>query len=139
MNQSAPPFLPQTPSGAFLAFPLLDSERERERENTKRIVTRGGAAQQRGQNPITTPHNMKHLAAYLLLVLGGNDSPTAKDIKKVLDSVGIEADDDRIKKLLGEVKGKDLNDVCFSFFYLFFLPPLFSTFFSMPFALRGIC
>lgn len=57
-------------------------------------------------------HNMKHLAAYLLLVLGGNDSPTAKDIKNVLDSVGIEADDDRIKKLLGEVKGKDLNDVC---------------------------
>lgn len=55
---------------------------------------------------------MKHLAAYLLLVLGGNDSPTAKDIKNVLDSVGIEADDDRIKKLLGEVKGKDLNDVC---------------------------
>lgn len=63
---------------------------------------------------------MKHLAAYLLLVLGGNDSPTAKDIKKVLDSVGIEADDDRIKKLLGEVKGKDLNDVCFSFLFFFF-------------------
>lgn len=59
---------------------------------------------------------MKHLAAYLLLVLGGNDSPTAKDIKNVLDSVGIEADDDRIKKLLGEVKGKDLNDVCHPFF-----------------------
>lgn len=58
---------------------------------------------------------MKHLAAYLLLVLGGNDSPTAKDIKNVLESVGIEADDDRIKKLLGEVKGKDLNDVCHSF------------------------
>lgn len=61
---------------------------------------------------------MKHLAAYLLLVLGGNDSPTAKDIKNVLDSVGIEADDDRIKKLLGEVKGKDLNDV-----WPFPLPP----------------
>ena len=64
---------------------------------------------------------MKHLAAYLLLVLGGNDSPTAKDIKNVLDSVGIEADDDRIKKLLGEVKGKDLNDVCFFFSFHFFL------------------
>lgn len=68
---------------------------------------------------------MKHLAAYLLLVLGGNDSPTAKDIKNVLDSVGIEADDDRIKKLLGEVKGKDLNDVCFASFFSFFFP-LFS-------------
>lgn len=68
--------------------------------------------------------NMKHLAAYLLLVLGGNDSPTAKDIKNVLDSVGIEADDDRIKKLLGEVKGKDLNDVCVFFFYSVFPIPL---------------
>lgn len=62
-----------------------------------------------------TTNNMKHLAAYLLLVLGGNDSPTAKDIKNLLDSVGIEADDDRIKKLLGEVKGKDLNEVCVFF------------------------
>lgn len=69
---------------------------------------------------------MKHLAAYLLLVLGGNDSPTAKDIKNVLDSVGIEADDDRIKKLLGEVKGKDLNDVCFASSFLSFFFPLFS-------------
>lgn len=56
---------------------------------------------------------MKHLGAYLLLRLGGNDSPSAKDIKNVLSSVGIDADDGRLTKLLAELKGKDLNDVRF--------------------------
>lgn len=55
---------------------------------------------------------MKHLGAYLLLRLGGNDSPSAKDIKGVLSSVGIDADDGRLTKLLAELEGKDLNDVC---------------------------
>ena len=54
---------------------------------------------------------MKHLAAYLLLGLAGNTSPSAKDIKDVLDSVGIEADDDRLDTLLSELKGKDINEV----------------------------
>jgi large subunit ribosomal protein LP2 len=55
---------------------------------------------------------MKHLAAYLLLHLGGNTSPSAKDIKDVLESVGIEADDDRLSSLLSELEGKDINTVC---------------------------
>jgi large subunit ribosomal protein LP2 len=55
---------------------------------------------------------MKHLAAYLLLTLGGNSSPSADDIKEVLSSVGIEADDDRLTSLLGELEGKDINEVC---------------------------
>ena len=55
---------------------------------------------------------MKHLAAYLLLQQGGNEAPSAKDIKAVLESVGIEADDDRLKTLLAELKGKDINEVC---------------------------
>ncbi|KAI0970105.1 60s acidic ribosomal protein-domain-containing protein [Xylaria arbuscula] len=54
---------------------------------------------------------MKHLAAYLLLGLAGNTSPSAKDIKKVLDSVGIEADDDRLESLISELKGKDINEL----------------------------
>ena len=55
---------------------------------------------------------MKHLAAYLLLNLGGNSSPSAKDIKGVLESVGIEADDERLNTLLSELKGKDIQEVC---------------------------
>jgi large subunit ribosomal protein LP2 len=54
---------------------------------------------------------MKHLAAYLLLSLGGNTSPSAKDIKAVLESVGIEADDERLNSLISELKGKDLQEV----------------------------
>ena len=55
---------------------------------------------------------MKHLAAYLLLALGGNSSPSEKDVKTVLESVGIEADDERLSKLISELKGKDLQEVC---------------------------
>ncbi|KAG9312977.1 ribosomal protein, large P2 [Chiua virens] len=52
---------------------------------------------------------MRHLAAYLLLQIGGNASPSADDVKNVLGAVGIEADDDRLEKLIAELDGKDMN------------------------------
>lgn len=54
---------------------------------------------------------MKHLAAYLLLGLGGNTSPSAADIKSVLGAVGIDADDERLEKLIAELEGKNLSEV----------------------------
>ena len=54
---------------------------------------------------------MKHLAAYLLLGLGGNTSPSASDIKGVLESVGVDADEERLEKLLSELDGKDISEV----------------------------
>lgn len=42
---------------------------------------------------------MRYVAAYLLAVLGGNEAPTSKDLKKILDSVGIETDDERLNKV----------------------------------------
>ncbi|KEF60097.1 large subunit ribosomal protein LP2 [Exophiala aquamarina CBS 119918] len=54
---------------------------------------------------------MKHLAAYLLLGLAGNSSPSESDIKEVLSSVGIDADDERLSKLLEELKGKDIGEL----------------------------
>jgi len=54
---------------------------------------------------------MKHLAAYLLLGLGGNTSPSAADVTAVLESVGIEADEDRLETLINELKGKDINEL----------------------------
>lgn len=54
---------------------------------------------------------MKHLAAYLLLNLGGSSSPSAKDIKNVLAAVGIEPDEDRLSTLLSELEGKDINEL----------------------------
>ena len=56
---------------------------------------------------------MRHIAAYLLLQIGGNTSPSAADVKKVLSAVGIEAEDDRLEKLISELEGKDVNAVCF--------------------------
>ena len=47
---------------------------------------------------------MRHLAAYLLLQIGGNASPSAADIKKVLSAVGIEADEERLEKLVSELR-----------------------------------
>lgn len=42
---------------------------------------------------------MRYVAAYLLAVLGGNTSPSTKDIKSILGSVGIEAEDERLNKV----------------------------------------
>jgi large subunit ribosomal protein LP2 len=54
---------------------------------------------------------MRHLAAYLLLQIGGNASPSAADVKKVLSAVGIEADESRLDTLISELEGKDVNQV----------------------------
>ncbi|XP_075052428.1 large ribosomal subunit protein P2-like [Mixophyes fleayi] len=52
---------------------------------------------------------MRYMAAYLLATLGGNSSPSAKDIKKILSSVGIDVDDGRLQKVISELDGKDLD------------------------------
>uniref|UniRef100_A0A8C3T0Z0 Large ribosomal subunit protein P2 n=1 Tax=Chelydra serpentina TaxID=8475 RepID=A0A8C3T0Z0_CHESE len=54
---------------------------------------------------------MRYVAAYLLAVLGGNESPASKDLKKILDSVSIETDDERLNKVIGELNGKNIEDV----------------------------
>ncbi|CAA7267425.1 unnamed protein product [Cyclocybe aegerita] len=54
---------------------------------------------------------MRHIAAYLLLQTGGNESPSAADVKKLLGVVGVEADDDRLESLISELKGKSTADL----------------------------
>ncbi|KAF8518992.1 hypothetical protein BU17DRAFT_66154 [Hysterangium stoloniferum] len=56
-------------------------------------------------------HIMRHLAAYLLLQIGGNANPTAEDIKRVLASVDIEADEGRLRQLLVGVKGRTVDEL----------------------------
>lgn len=53
----------------------------------------------RPEGPVLLFCRMRYVAAYLLAVLGGNESPTSKDLKKILDSVGIETDDERMNKV----------------------------------------
>uniref|UniRef100_A0A8C5JZB9 Large ribosomal subunit protein P2 n=1 Tax=Jaculus jaculus TaxID=51337 RepID=A0A8C5JZB9_JACJA len=54
---------------------------------------------------------MRYVSSYLLAALGGTSSPSTKDIKEILDSEGIEADDDRLNKVISEPNGKNIEDV----------------------------
>ncbi|XP_063226340.1 large ribosomal subunit protein P2 isoform X2 [Bacillus rossius redtenbacheri] len=54
---------------------------------------------------------MRYVAAYLLAALGGKDSPSASDLEKILSSVGIEADGEKLKIVIGQLKGKNIDEV----------------------------
>merc|ERR1711959_546436 len=57
---------------------------------------------------------MKVIAAYLLSMLGGNEKPSAAEVKKVLASVGMELDgdeDQRLQSLVEEMAGKSMAEV----------------------------
>ncbi|VDM01419.1 unnamed protein product [Schistocephalus solidus] len=51
---------------------------------------------------------MRYVAAYMLANLGGNHHIGADDIKAILDSVGIECEEER---LLAQLKGKNAHDL----------------------------
>eukprot|EP00591_Stephanopyxis_turris_P004887 CAMPEP_0195511286 /NCGR_PEP_ID=MMETSP0794_2-20130614/3662_1 /TAXON_ID=515487 /ORGANISM="Stephanopyxis turris, Strain CCMP 815" /LENGTH=114 /DNA_ID=CAMNT_0040638853 /DNA_START=95 /DNA_END=439 /DNA_ORIENTATION=+ len=52
---------------------------------------------------------MRHIAAYLLLRLGGNDAPDADAVTNVLTAVGVDADADAVAKVVADLSGKDLD------------------------------
>lgn len=54
---------------------------------------------------------MKYLAAYLLLVQGGNAQPSASDISSLLETVGSDVEESRISSLLKELEGKSVSDL----------------------------
>ncbi|XP_053616939.1 large ribosomal subunit protein P2 [Plodia interpunctella] len=54
---------------------------------------------------------MRYVAAYLLAVLGGKASPAAADVEKILSSVGIEADSEKLKKVISELDGKNIEEL----------------------------
>ncbi|KAJ8957928.1 hypothetical protein NQ318_001925 [Aromia moschata] len=54
---------------------------------------------------------MRYVAAYLLAVLGGKASPAAADLEKILGSVGVESDSDRVKKIISELGGKSIEEL----------------------------
>ena len=51
------------------------------------------------------------MAAYLLAVLGGNESPSAADVKSILSSVGVEADKDNLARVIAALKGKSIPEL----------------------------
>ena len=54
---------------------------------------------------------MKHFAAYLLCVLGGNATPSVDDITKVIVAGGGSADEDSLNKLIEELAGKEVSEI----------------------------
>jgi len=57
---------------------------------------------------VTIVQKMRYVAAYMLAALGGNEDISAADIEKILSSVGIEAESDKLEKVISELKGKNL-------------------------------
>lgn len=57
---------------------------------------------------------MKVVSAYLLAVVGGNQSPSADDVTAILSSVGIELQGEeqaQLDSLIAEMEGKDPSEV----------------------------
>ncbi|CAG0888644.1 unnamed protein product [Cyprideis torosa] len=54
---------------------------------------------------------MRYVAAYMLAALGGKSEPSKDDITKILSSVGISVDDEKLKIVLDNFKGKRVADV----------------------------
>ncbi|KAJ9457142.1 60S acidic ribosomal protein P2 [Diplonema papillatum] len=54
---------------------------------------------------------MRYIAAYLLAQAGGNDSPTEKDVKKIVTAVGGEVDADKLSDLFKQLEGKDIKEL----------------------------
>ena len=48
---------------------------------------------------------MRHLAAYLLLIAGGNTAPTAADVKDLLGKSNIAVDEERLNQMISELAG----------------------------------
>ncbi|XP_063541219.1 large ribosomal subunit protein P2 [Cydia strobilella] len=54
---------------------------------------------------------MRYVAAYLLAELGGKANPAASDLEKILSSVGIEADAEKLKRVIAELAGKSIEEL----------------------------
>ncbi|KAJ1373193.1 hypothetical protein KIN20_035540 [Parelaphostrongylus tenuis] len=54
---------------------------------------------------------MKYLGAYLLATLGGNQSPSAKDILTILGAGGLDCDMEDANKVVDALAGKSLVEV----------------------------
>ena len=54
---------------------------------------------------------MKHIAAFALLVLGGNEQPTAADVEKVLKDSGVKAEPDKIAAMIAAFNGRNFHQM----------------------------
>merc|ERR1711973_902804 len=55
--------------------------------------------------------NMRYVAAYLLAVLGGNETPSANDLKEILESSGVGYDAERAGTVVSKLAGKSIAEL----------------------------
>lgn len=53
---------------------------------------------------------MKYIAAFMLAKLG-KENPTAEDIQKIIESVGIEFDQSKAEEIVNKLEGKNIQEV----------------------------
>ncbi len=54
---------------------------------------------------------MKYLAAYVLLLAGGNEAPSATDVSGLITAVGGEVDEEKLNTLFSDLEGKDIHEL----------------------------
>ena len=54
---------------------------------------------------------MRHIAAYALLILSGNNAPSADDVEKIVKDAGAEADRAKINILVAALAGKNFHEL----------------------------
>lgn len=54
---------------------------------------------------------MRYVASYLLAALGGKENPTSADLEKILNSVGIEVDNEKLNIVISQLKGKSIEEL----------------------------
>ncbi|RQM12728.1 hypothetical protein DD237_006115 [Peronospora effusa] len=83
-----------------------DSDSDTESHPTDNSVHVDGKEQETVQRVL-----MRHVAALLLCVLGGNATPSVADLEKVIKSFGGEFDQEQAEKLIKELEGKNIEEV----------------------------
>ncbi|CAE8609022.1 unnamed protein product [Polarella glacialis] len=54
---------------------------------------------------------MKYMGAYLMAVIGGKESPSAADVKAILEAGGISCEDELLNKLIERMDGKQAHEL----------------------------
>jgi large subunit ribosomal protein LP2 len=54
---------------------------------------------------------MKHLAAYMLLALGGKEAPSEAEVSALLKKVDVEVNAEQLRALIKSMEGKKIDEV----------------------------
>ena len=54
---------------------------------------------------------MKYIAAYMLAKLGGKENPKVEDIKEIIESIGIEYEEEKAEEICFKLNHKNINDI----------------------------